>query len=369
MKDNLSPHHGVRIGALELPGNLFLAPVAGYSDAAFRSVCVEQGADLCYTEMVSSEALTRDHPATKALLARAENEKLYAVQLFGARPETLAKAAVLLLPWKPALIDLNCGCPVPKIVRAGAGSALMRRPEAIRDIVSAMRSSLAAAGASRIPVTVKIRTGWDSESVNFLEAAHAAVEGGASAVTLHARTKAQGYSGSADWSRIAELASALDVPVFGSGDVFRPEDAVRLLKETKCSGVMVARGAMGNPFIFREARALLEGSPISPATTAERAAAARRHLELSAKFLGERRACVEFRKQFCSYTKGTVSGAELRAEAVRSSSLAEFSRLLGRWASMAAEATEVPEAADAAEVPEAAEAAEATVQGEDDFFK
>ena len=364
MNDAPALHHGVRIGELELPGNLFLAPVAGYSDAAFRSVCVEQGADLCYTEMVSSEALTRDHPATKELLARAKNEKLYAVQLFGSRPETLAKAAVLLLPWKPAVIDLNCGCPVPKIVRSGAGSALMRSPETIRDIVSAMRSSLAAAGASRIPVTVKIRTGWDSESVNYLEAAHAAVEGGAAAVTLHARTRVQGYSGRADWSRIAELASAFDLPVFGSGDVFRPEDAARMLRETKCAGVMVARGAMGNPFIFREARALLGGDPIPGVSVAERASIARKHLELSTKFLGERRACVEFRKQFCSYTKGMAFGAELRYEAVRSSSLAEFGLLFDRWVAMAGGAAEASGAAG----PPPGARDEFSAQGEGDFL-
>lgn len=324
MRDPVSLRHGLRIGALELSGNLFLAPVAGYSDAAFRSVCVEQGADLCYTEMVSSEAFARNHPKTQELLSRADNEKHYAIQLFGAKPEILARASVMLLPWKPSVIDLNCGCPVPKIVRSGAGSALIRHPELIRDIVRAMVAALCEAGAADVPVTVKIRSGWDSENINYLETAGAAVEGGAAAVTLHARTKVQGYSGKADWSQIAEIARALPVPVFGSGDVFHAEDAVRMLAETGCAGVMIARGAMGNPFIFREARALQEGGAATHANAALRAETARKHLELSAKFLGARKACVEFRKQFCSYSKGTAFGAELRTEAVRSSNLEEF---------------------------------------------
>ena len=327
---------GVRIGELDLPGNLFLAPVAGYSDAAFRSVCVDQGAALCFTEMVSAEALTRGHPKTKELLGRAENERRYAVQLFGSKPGVLAAAATQALAWSPAVIDLNCGCPVPKIVRSGAGSALLRRPELIRDIVRAIVAALAEAGADRLPVTVKIRSGWDSDGLNYLETAQAAVEGGALAITLHARTRAQGYGGRADWSQIAQLVRALPVPVFGSGDVFTAEDALRMLAQTGCAAVMIARGAMGNPFIFREIRALIDGAAAAPPTVAERAATARRHLELSAGFLGEKTACVEFRKQFCSYSKGSPSGAQLRSEAVHASSLAEFERIFDRWVAMPA---------------------------------
>ena len=323
-------YHPVKVGRVELPGNLFLAPVAGYSDAAFRSVCFGLGADLCYTEMVSSEALTRAHPKTALLLDRAENETRYAIQLFGSRPETLAAAAVIAAGRNPALIDLNCGCPVPKIVRSGAGSALMRKPELIRDIAAAMRDALGPAGP---PVTVKIRTGWDEGSANYREAADAAVEGGAQAVTLHARTRAQGYSGKADWSCIADLAARLRVPVFGSGDVFEPADAARMVAETACAGVMIARGAMGDPFIFRRARSAMTGFADVPISLAERVEAARRHLELSAGFLGERTACVEFRKQFCSYTKGAIGGAELRAAGVKASTIAEIGELFSRWLS------------------------------------
>src|SRR5208282_5799383 len=182
----LSLYRPVVVGGVEIPGNVFLAPVAGYSDAAFRSVCFSLGADLCYTEMVSSEALTRGHPKTGLLLDRAESETRYAIQLFGSRPETLAAAALAAAERKPLLIDLNCGCPVPKVVRSGAGSALMKDPVIIRDIVAAMTAALGAGGP---PVTAKIRSGWDEGSVNYREAADAAVEGGAAAVTLHARTR------------------------------------------------------------------------------------------------------------------------------------------------------------------------------------
>jgi tRNA-dihydrouridine synthase B len=320
----------VAVGSVTLPGNIFLAPVAGYSDAAFRSVCFGLGADLCYTEMVSSEALTRGHPKTASLMERAENETRYAIQLFGANPATLAAAAALAARRNPVLVDLNCGCPVPKIVRSGAGSALMKKPELIRDIAAAMRAALGPGGP---PVTVKIRTGWDEGSVNYLEAADAAVEGGAEAVTLHARTRAQGYAGKADWSRIADLAARLRVPVFGSGDVSEPADAARMIAETGCAGVMIARGAMGDPFIFRRARAAMMGLPDEPIAASERVEAARRHLELSARFLGERTACVEFRKQFCSYTKGAIGGAELRAAGVKACTIAEFGELFSRWLS------------------------------------
>lgn len=327
-------YHPVTIGRAEIPGNIFLAPVAGYSDAAFRSVAFDLGADLCYTEMVSSEALIRAHPGTALLLHRAPNETRYAIQLFGSKPAVLAEAARIAAARDPVLIDLNCGCPVPKIVKSGAGSALMKRPELIYECVAAMREAL---GADGPPVTVKIRLGWDSSSVNYLEAARAAVDAGAAAVTLHARTKTQGYAGTADWRAIERLVRALDVPVFGSGDVYDARAAVRMLEETGCAGVMVARGAMGDPFIFRETRALLEGRSPEPPTIAERVRAARRHLELSVAALGERTACVEFRKQFCSYTKGTVGGAELRSEAVRASSRDEFESLLDRWLVMGAE--------------------------------
>ena len=323
-----SLYHPVTVGTAVLPGNLFLAPVAGYSDAAFRSVCAENGCDLAYTEMVSSEALIRGHPGTRALLRRGEGETRHAVQIFGADPLSMARAAELLEPYHPALVDINCGCPVPKIVRAGAGSALLRNPALLAEIVRAVRSS------SPAPVTVKIRLGWDEGSVNYLETASAAVEAGACAVTLHARTRAQGYSGRADWTALARLKEAVRVPVFGSGDVFLPGDARRMMEETGVDGVMIARGAMGNPFIFGQARAVLEGRDPEEPSTAQRIAAARRHLALAVEYLGERTACVEFRKQMCAYTKGVRGGAELRAAAVTCSTAAEYETVFLGWESL-----------------------------------
>ena len=324
----MSLYRPVAVGGAVIPGNVFLAPVAGYSDAAFRSVCFSLGADLCYTEMVSSEALTRGHPKTGLLLDRDEGETRYAIQLFGSRPETLAAAALVAAERKPLLIDLNCGCPVPKVVRSGAGSALMKDPMLIRDIVAAMTAALGAGGP---PVTAKIRSGWDEGSVNYREAADAAVEGGAAAVTLHARTRAQGYAGRADWAQIADLASRLAVPVFGSGDVSTPAEAARMAADTGCAGVMIARGAMGDPFIFRAAKAAMEGRPAEAVPAGERVDAARRHLSAAVRFLGERTACVEFRKQFCSYTRGSPGGAELRAAGVKAASVGDFEALFIRW--------------------------------------
>ncbi len=313
---------------VRLPNPFFLAPVAGYSDAAFRSVCFEMGAALCYTEMVSAEALTRNHPKTKLLLDHSDSEERYAIQLFGAKPEVLARAAALASAYAPLIIDLNCGCPVPKIVRAGAGSSLLKNPKLIGEIVAAMRSE------TDIPITVKIRKGWDENSVNFLETADAAVRAGAAAVTLHGRTRAQGYGGKADWASIATLVAAIrpsGVPVFGSGDVFGARAALRMLAETDCAGVMVARGAMGNPFIFAELAALWEGKPIPAFSDAEVAALAARHLERSVNFLGEKTACVEFRKQFCAYSKGRPQGAALRERAVHCSTVAEFREVFARF--------------------------------------
>ena len=314
------------LGSLEIPGNLFLAPVAGYSDAAFRCLCAEYGCDLAYTEMVSAEALTRNHRKTRSLLEKGESENLYAIQLFGSTPDVMARAAAMLAPYRPALVDVNCGCPVPKITKSGAGSALLKDPRKIEAIVRAMRE------ATEAPVTVKIRLGWDEASVNYLETAAAAVSGGAAAVTLHARTKTQGYSGKSDWTALSRLKSELAVPLFGSGDVFSPEDALRMLAQTGVDGVMFARGAIGNPFIFRQTRELLEGRSVPEFSRVQRVQAARRHLALAVRYLGEKTACVEFRKQVCSYTRGTQGGASLRQAAVKASSVADYEAVFGSWA-------------------------------------
>jgi tRNA-dihydrouridine synthase B len=314
----------LEIGTARLPGNIFFAPVAGFSDPAFRSVCLDWGADFCYTEMVSSEALTRDSAKTELLLPRAFNEKRYSIQLFGSKAETMAKAARLASAYKPDIIDVNCGCPVPKILKSGAGAALMKNPPVITKILKAMRQE------TDVPVTVKFRLGWDDSSINFLEFAACAQEGGAAALCLHARTKVQGYSGKADRSRIGELKRNASVPVIGSGDLFHPEDARDMLEETGCDAVMYARGAIGRPFVFKQAKALLETGSYERESVAERMSAASSHLERSIALFGETSACLEFRKHFCAYTKGIDHGAELRRLGVQASTQAEFEALIER---------------------------------------
>jgi nifR3 family TIM-barrel protein len=342
-------YHPVKIGSLELGGNLFLAPVAGYSDRAFRSICTEKGADLCFTELVSSEALVRnprhyglspekDSPQSPGafLVRRGPGEKHYAVQLFGADPRTLGMACALLAPLRPDAVDLNAGCPVPKVVKTGAGSALMKNPALLGRAVEAM------AGASRetlgnVPVTVKIRAGWDAASVNFAECARIAVDAGAAMVTLHPRTRSQGYGGRSNWAFIAELAALLPVPVTGSGDLHSPEDGRRMLAETGCAALMYARGAMGNPFIFSALKDLLEKGAWEAPGAAERLRTALRHLEMLAEDLGEGRACLEMRKQFCAYTRGAMGrpgiegGGELRNALVHARTIAEYREILAYY--------------------------------------
>jgi nifR3 family TIM-barrel protein len=336
-------YHPVSIGSLTLPGNLFLAPVAGYTDRAFRSVCVEQGADFTSTELVSSEALVRNpghygllnNPPKKTfnLLCRAENEARYAVQLFGADPEVMYRAAALLAPHHPEAVDINCGCPVPKVVKTGAGSALLRNPALLGAVAGAVvRASREHLGG--VPVTVKLRSGWDGASLNYRETARIAVEAGAAAVALHARTRSQGYAGKSDWSHIADLVSLLKVPVIGSGDLFAPDDAERMLRETGCAAVMFARGAMGNPFIFSAARSLLLTGAWHPPGPGERLETGFRQLLLLAADTGEPAACREMRKQFCAYTKGCMGGAGmtggavLRNRLVRAETIEEYRLLL-----------------------------------------
>ncbi|GHV26225.1 tRNA-dihydrouridine synthase [Spirochaetia bacterium] len=317
----------VTIGSLTLPGNLFLAPVAGYSNRAFRSICIEQGADFTCTEMVSSEALTRKGVRTELLLPRAENEIRYAVQLFGSEPEVMYRAALLLAPWRPDAVDINCGCPVPKVVKTGAGSALMRSPEKLGRVVAAVvRASNESLGG--VPVTVKIRSGWDAASLNYRECGRAAGESGAALVCLHPRTRTQGYAGRSDWFQIADLVSRLAVPVAGSGDLFSPEDAERMFRETRCAAVMFARGAMGNPFIFAAARALLSGDTWRAPIPRERFETAFRQLVLLARDVGEGLACREMRKQFCAYTKGINGGAALRNRLIHADTIEEYQVIL-----------------------------------------
>jgi len=328
------PYHPVRIGQLVLPGNLFLAPVAGYSDRAFRSLCVECGASFAYTEMVSAEALLRNSDKTEQLMLRAPNETNYAIQLFGGEADRMAAAAKVALDLTGAeCIDINAGCPVPKIIKTGAGSALTRDPARLHEItratVDAVREWSSENDKQPVPVTVKIRSGWDDSTITWKEAADAALSAGAAAITLHPRTRAQGYEGTSRWDLLAELAARVHetrpgIPVFGSGDLFSPEAAVRMLAETGCDGVMFARGAMGNPFIFKQTLELLATGEYHEIPVQERMDAGWKELLLLVSDAGEPLACREMRKRFCAYSKGIEGGASLRAELVRADTVAGY---------------------------------------------
>jgi tRNA-dihydrouridine synthase B len=316
-------HKPVRIGKLILPGNLFLAPLAGFTDKAFRSTAIQWGADLTYTEMISCEAVFRDNKKTLNMMERDEREKFFAIQLFSGNVETAEQSIEKVLPYKPSLIDLNCGCPVPKIIKSGAGSALMQNPDKIAALVSALKQG------HDVPVTVKIRTGWDCHTLNYREVAEKAVEAGAAAIAIHGRTRSQGYSGTADWQPLKELTETLPVPVIGSGDLFTPADARRMLEETGCAGIMFARGAIGNPFIFRQTAHLLRtGEEMPPLTPSERLMAALAQYQHSLTYLDELKASKEIRKHLCAYSKGIPGSSALRNELVHAEKASDFEKLI-----------------------------------------
>jgi len=320
----------VTIGSLTLPGNIFLAPVAGYSDRSFRSICVDWGADFTYTEMVSSEAYIRNSAKTEKLIARAHNERRYAVQIFGANPDFMAETAVRIIErYHPECIDINAGCPMPKITKTGAGSALTRNPKKLYAAVKAVTEAVGKMDAA-VPVTVKIRSGWSQNELTWKEAAAAAVDAGAAALTIHPRTCVQCYSGTADWDILAQLVQLMQgrVPVFGSGDLFSPEAAHDMLSSTQCAGVMFARGAMGNPFIFRQTRERLQTGAYSEITPADKIGTAKKELMMLCEEVGERTACREMRKRFAAYTKGIAGGAKLREQLVQASSIQDYERIL-----------------------------------------
>ena len=335
MEDKNQFYHSVSIGNLNLDGNLFLAPVAGYSDCAFRHLCKRGGANFSYTEMVSAEALVRGSGKTQELMVRAPDEDKYAVQIFGGEPETVAKAALIVAERvNPEVIDINAGCPVPKIIKSGAGSALTRDPERLFAVVSQTKKALTEAGKD-IPVTVKIRSGWDSSNLTWKEAAEASLKAGADAITLHPRTRAQGYEGKADWSLLAELVKLVDgkIPVFASGDIFSPESVKACLEQTGVDGVMFARGAMGNPFIFDETkRFLLTGEKYSTPPEV-RISAGMEELDILIRLKGEQTACREMRKRFCAYSKGLEKASQMRSSIVSANARADFAAIFADYLS------------------------------------
>ena len=319
--------HPIHIGGTHIPCNLFLAPLAGFTDQAFRAVCIENGACFTYTEMVSAEGLIRNNTKTTDLLRRAPGENSYGIQLFTANPESAEAAAERCRDYKPALIDLNCGCPVPKVVKNGAGAALLDNPEQLAAVVRGLLR-----GAGDIPVSVKIRTGWDDNSMNYLETGAAAVDGGASALCLHPRTRAQGYAGTAAWEHIARLKEAVPVPVLGSGDLFSPKDAAELFAATGCDGLIFARGAIGNPFLFRQTKEFfMTGDVPPPPGAAERMETAWHQYTYLREQKGEKTAAKEIKKHFAAYTKGLPHSGELRNKLMHAETTQMFEKIIKKY--------------------------------------
>lgn len=310
----------VKIGNVELNGSAVLAPMAGVTDFAFRHVCAEIGAALTVTEMVSAKALVYKDGKTASLLYAMEGDRPFAAQLFGHEPDVMAEAADLALEISGAnILDINMGCPVGKIVKSGDGSALMKDPDLAGRIVEAVVSAV------QVPVTVKFRKGFDGGSVNAPEFASVCRQAGASALTVHGRTRAQMYAGRADWDIIREVKKSVDIPVFANGDVFSAEDAMHILRYTGCDGVMIGRGAFGNPWIFRQANALLEGKEIPPLPPlSERMDLAERQICLLAERMGERLACLEARHQLPWYLHGVAHAGYYKQQLVRLSTLKEL---------------------------------------------
>ena len=297
---------------------LVLAPMAGITDFPFRRICKELGAGLVFSEMVSVEALIREHKRTHGMLRTDSAERPVVFQIFGSKPASMAEAAHIVSQGEVDFIDINMGCPVPKILKSGAGSALLRDLGLAKEIMSAV------VGASKVPVLVKIRLGWDAKSIVAIDMARAAESTGIAAVTVHGRTKAQGFSGSADWNMIKKVKQAVALPIIGNGDVRTAQDAKRMLDETGCDGVMIGRAIQGYPWIFREAKQYLEtGIQPSPPSPDERKTVMLRHLEDMISLLGATFGVREMRKHLCWYTKGLHGGAEFRTRINQLSTLKE----------------------------------------------
>ena len=324
----------MQIGPHTFPGRFFLAPLAGVSDRPFRAICREMGASFAYTEMVSAHGLLHGTQQTESYLDRDPDEEPFAVQLFAAEPEVLARGAEAAVRAGAGIIDVNMACPVKKVCGTGAGAALGRDPARVEAAVHAIR------GAVPVPVTVKIRAGWDEAELNCVDVARAAEGAGAAAVALHGRTRTQMYSGKARWDLIAAVKRAVSIPILGSGDVWTADDALRMRAETGCDAVLVARGACGNPWIFRELRAAELGRPRPPPPSRDEwISVMLRHVALQVEHRrrqrpgedageAERAAIRELRKHLLWYTRGRRGGVLFRREADRLVTAADVERVL-----------------------------------------
>lgn len=314
----------MKLGTIEIKGKAALAPMAGATDKAYRRICSDFGAAFCVTEMVSSRAILYNYKKTKELTDLSGDRRPVGIQLFGDDPLIMAKAAEEAMKSGPDFIDVNMGCPVPKIAGNNCGSALMKKPDLCGSIVAAMKRAV------DVPVTVKIRKGWDENSVNAVEVAKICEQAGADAVCVHGRTRSQMYRPYADWSIIRQVKEAVSIPVIGNGDVTDAQSACRLIDETGCDMVMVGRGALGNPWVFREINGYLSESCriMPPPSLPERIVVMRKHISLLCEEKGEHRGMREARKHVAWYLHGMRGAAELRKKAGELSTLEDLDELL-----------------------------------------
>ena len=319
----------LKLGPHVVDPAVVLAPMAGVTNAAYRSLCREQGAGLYVCEMITSRGLVERDETTLSMLVFDPEESVRSVQLYGVDPVTMARATeILCAEYGVQHIDLNFGCPVPKVTRKGGGAVLPWKRRLLRGILD---KTVRAAAPYQVPVTMKTRKGIDEEHLTFLEAGEIAEDSGCAAIALHGRTAAQHYSGSADWQAIAELAAHVCIPVLGNGDIWEAADALRMLDETGCAGVVVGRGCLGRPWLFRDLAAAFAGRPAPTLPTlGEVATMMRRHAQLLVHYMGEERGCKEFRKHIAWYLKGFRAGGELRLSLGLVDSLTTVDALLAR---------------------------------------
>jgi nifR3 family TIM-barrel protein len=318
---------GLTLGSLHVDVPVVLAPMAGITNAAYRRLCAEQGAGIYVCEMITSRGLVEGDQHTRDMLVFDEAETVRSVQLYGTDPVYVGRAVEILCgDYGVAHVDLNFGCPVPKVTRKGGGGALPWK----RGLLGAILEHAVAAGAAYdVPVTMKTRKGIDEDHLTFLDAGRIAQEAGAAAIALHGRTVAQAYSGRADWDAIGELVASVDIPVLGNGDIWEAADALRMVEQTGAAGVVVGRGCLGRPWLFRDLAAAFAGEEVATLPTlGEVSAVMRRHAELLCRHMGEERGCKEFRKHVSWYLKGFAAGGELRRSLGLVDTLADLDRLL-----------------------------------------
>lgn len=322
----------MQIGNIKLEAPLVLAPMAGITDLPFRLICRRLGCAMTVSEMVSAKGLLYKNVKTTEMLRIDNGERPTAIQLFGSVPQELAQAAKMVEASGADMIDLNMGCPVAKIVNNGEGSALMKTPQLAYEILAAM------VDAVQIPVTVKFRAGWDDEHRNAVEIALAAEKAGVSSIAVHGRTRQQFYEGKADWNIIRQVKDAVNIPVFGNGDIFTVEDGLRMLKETGCDGLMIGRGADGNPWLFNRLKAVMSGQEDPGAPELDvRLAQAAEHLQMLIDYKGEYVSVKEMRRHISAYLKGLPHAAEFRGRFHKVDTQEQFMALLGEYADCAHE--------------------------------